>query len=117
MEIQVSCLNAPGLSGERILLLDQDRSRRDRRQHESDARRFLEDMRERLGKFALSLHPEKTRLTEFGRFAAERRERRDSANRRPSTSWASLSSAGKLARASSRLNGKPEQTACGRSSR
>ena len=42
----------------------------------SDARRFLDEMRERLGKFALSLHPEKTRLIEFGRFAAERRERR-----------------------------------------
>ena len=41
-------------------------------QHESDARRFLDEMRERLGKFALSLHPEKTRLIEFGRFAAER---------------------------------------------
>ena len=45
-------------------------------QHESDARRFLEAMRERLGKFALSLHPEKTRLIEFGRFAAESRKRR-----------------------------------------
>src|SRR6202040_1742194 len=45
-------------------------------QHESDARRFLDEMRERLQKFALSLHPDKTRLIEFGRFAAERRERR-----------------------------------------
>jgi group II intron reverse transcriptase/maturase len=45
-------------------------------QHEGDARRFLDEMRERLGKFALTLHPEKTRLIEFGRFAAERRERR-----------------------------------------
>jgi RNA-directed DNA polymerase len=45
-------------------------------QHERDARRFLDEMRERLGKFALSLHPEKTRLIEFGRFAAERRQRR-----------------------------------------
>jgi group II intron reverse transcriptase/maturase len=45
-------------------------------QHESDARRFLEEMRARLQKFALSLHSEKTRLIEFGRFAAERRERR-----------------------------------------
>jgi RNA-directed DNA polymerase len=45
-------------------------------QHESDARRFLDEMRERLGKFALTLHPEKTRLIEFGRFAAERRKRR-----------------------------------------
>jgi RNA-directed DNA polymerase len=45
-------------------------------QHERDAHRFLDEMRERLGKFALSLHPEKTRLIEFGRFAAERRQRR-----------------------------------------
>ena len=42
-------------------------------EHESDARRFLDEMRERLEEFALSLHPEKTRLIEFGRFAAERR--------------------------------------------
>jgi len=45
-------------------------------QHESDARRFLNEMRKRLQEFALSLHPEKTRLIEFGRFAAERRKRR-----------------------------------------
>ena len=44
-------------------------------QHESDARRFLDEMRKRLREFALSLHPEKTRLIEFGRFAAERRQR------------------------------------------
>src|SRR5947209_6123556 len=45
-------------------------------QHESDARRFLDEMRERLREFALSLHPEKTRLIELGRFAVERRKRR-----------------------------------------
>jgi RNA-directed DNA polymerase len=45
-------------------------------QHESDTRRFLDEMRERLTKFALTLHPKKTRLIEFGRFAAERRKRR-----------------------------------------
>jgi group II intron reverse transcriptase/maturase len=45
-------------------------------QHENDARSFLDEMRERLQKFALTLHPEKTRLIEFGRFAAERRQRR-----------------------------------------
>jgi group II intron reverse transcriptase/maturase len=45
-------------------------------QHDGDARRFLDEMRERLREFALSLHPEKTRLIEFGRFAAERRQRR-----------------------------------------
>ena len=45
-------------------------------EHERDARRFLAMMRERLGAFALSLHPEKTRLIEFGRFADENRKRR-----------------------------------------
>ena len=45
-------------------------------QHETDAQRFLDEMRKRLGEFALSLHPEKTRLIEFGRFAAERCKRR-----------------------------------------
>jgi group II intron reverse transcriptase/maturase len=42
----------------------------------SDAVRFLADLRQRLARFSLELHPEKTRLIEFGRFAAERRERR-----------------------------------------
>ena len=45
-------------------------------EHEGDARRFLEAMRQRLEEFALSLHPEKTRLIEFGRHAAENRKRR-----------------------------------------
>src|ERR1700726_432269 len=45
-------------------------------EHEADARCFLEAMRERLGKFSLSLHPDKTRLIEFGRHAAANRERR-----------------------------------------
>src|SRR6266436_2582848 len=42
-------------------------------QHRHDADRFLNDLKDRLAKFALSLHPEKTRLIEFGRYAAERR--------------------------------------------
>ena len=45
-------------------------------QHEADARRFWNAMRERLEAFALSLHPDKTRLIEFGRFAAANRQRR-----------------------------------------
>ena len=44
-------------------------------EHEADACRFLEEMRARLNEFALSLHPEKTRLIEFGRHAADRRAR------------------------------------------
>ena len=45
-------------------------------EHEGDARRFWDAMRERLQEFSLSLHPEKTRLIEFGRFAADRRAQR-----------------------------------------
>ena len=45
-------------------------------ERESDARRFQIELQERMRKFALSLHPDKTRLIEFGRFATERRFRR-----------------------------------------
>ena len=45
-------------------------------EHEGDALRFLEAMRERFKEFALSLHPDKTQLIEFGRFAAANRKRR-----------------------------------------
>lgn len=43
---------------------------------ESDARRCLTELRERFAKFQLELHPEKTRLIEFGRYAEERRAKR-----------------------------------------
>jgi RNA-directed DNA polymerase len=45
-------------------------------EHEADARRFRDEMRERLREFSLSLHPEKTRLIEFGRQAAIKRAQR-----------------------------------------
>jgi RNA-directed DNA polymerase len=45
-------------------------------EHEAEAKRFLEDLRLRLAEFSLSLHPEKTKLIEFGRYAAERRHQR-----------------------------------------
>jgi RNA-directed DNA polymerase len=45
-------------------------------EHKADATRFLATMRERFEKFALSLHPEKTRLIEFGRYAVHNRQRR-----------------------------------------
>ena len=53
------------------------------------AERFLDDLQERLDRFGLELHPEKTRLLEFGRYAeANRRTRRQGRPRR-STFWAS----------------------------
>ena len=45
-------------------------------QHEADARRFWEAMRLRFEQFSLALHPEKTRLLEFGRNAAANRRQR-----------------------------------------
>jgi len=45
-------------------------------QYESDAKQFQKELKERLLKFGLELHPEKTRLIEFGRFAEENRIRR-----------------------------------------
>jgi len=45
-------------------------------QRREEAEKFLEELRERVRKFGLELHPEKTRLIEFGRYAAERRGKR-----------------------------------------
>ncbi len=45
-------------------------------EHLGDAKQFLRDLRERFAKFNLELHPEKTRLIEFGRFAAQNRSER-----------------------------------------
>ena len=45
-------------------------------QYRRDAERFLNDLKERIGRFELELHPEKTRRIEFGRFAAANRQRR-----------------------------------------
>ena len=45
-------------------------------QHREEAERFLKELRERFAKFGLELHPEKTRLIEFGRRAAPDRKQR-----------------------------------------
>jgi group II intron reverse transcriptase/maturase len=45
-------------------------------EHREDAEQFLEQLQERLAKFGLELHSQKTRLIEFGRYAAERRKKR-----------------------------------------
>jgi RNA-directed DNA polymerase len=45
-------------------------------QHRWEAERFRAELSERMGRFGLQLHPEKTRLIEFGRFAADNRRER-----------------------------------------
>jgi group II intron reverse transcriptase/maturase len=52
-------------------------------EHREDAERFLAQLRERFARFGLELHPDKTRLIEFGRFAARDRDRRG--DRKPET--------------------------------
>ena len=45
-------------------------------EHRAEAERFLAELRERLAQFGLELHPDKTRLIEFGRFADSNRQQR-----------------------------------------
>jgi group II intron reverse transcriptase/maturase len=45
-------------------------------QHRADAERFLSEFRDRLVRFGLELHPDKTRLIEFGRFAVRNLKQR-----------------------------------------
>jgi retron-type reverse transcriptase len=53
-------------------------------EHREDAERFLDEFRERLAKFGLELHPEKTRLIEFGRWAEPNRRKRGEGKPAPS---------------------------------
>ena len=88
-------------------------------EHEADARRFLGcDARSGCEEFALSLHPDKTRLIEFGRHAAADRKQRGLG--KPETFnvpglhlHLRTNPAGALPASS----GRPGATACGRSSR
>jgi hypothetical protein len=45
-------------------------------QHEGEAKAFRQDLQERLRKFELALHPDKTRLIRFGRHAVKERKER-----------------------------------------
>jgi RNA-directed DNA polymerase len=67
-------------------------------QHQAEADRFLENFRERLGKFGLELHPDETRRIEFGRFAEDRRKRREEGKPEPFDFLVSRTSAGKTGR-------------------
>jgi RNA-directed DNA polymerase len=56
-------------------------------QHHTDAVRFQEEFRGRLRGFGLELHPEKTRLIEFGRLPSRGERGETSGSQRPSTFW------------------------------
>ena len=83
-------------------------------QHVEDAKCFRADMQARLARFALALHAEKTRLIEFGKYAAERRAGRGRDGRRPSTFLGSPTSVGSEAMADSCCAGTAGATACAR---
>ena len=64
----------------------------------AEGERFLDDLRERFAKFGLELHPEKTRLIEFGHFAHRTGESVGRGRRRLLTSWGSRIFAGRTRR-------------------
>ena len=82
-------------------------------EHRADAEQFLKDLRERFSKFALELHPDKTRLIEFGRNAAEIVKPGATGNRRPSISWASRTCAERTRSDGSGSGARPSRSGCG----
>jgi RNA-directed DNA polymerase len=64
-------------------------------QYQADADRFVKDLRERLGKFGLELHPDKTRRIEFGSLPNKTGNVEGKANLRRSIFWASRTLAGR----------------------
>ena len=67
-------------------------------QQRADAERFLRDWKERLSRFGLELHPDKTRLIEFGRYAVANRKERGAGKPETFNFLVSLTSVGKLGR-------------------
>ena len=85
-------------------------------EYEQDARRFLDELRERFARFGLELHPDKTRLIEFGRHAAiEAAAGGVWASRRRSTSWALRTSVREPAAGGSGCGVSRSRNGCGRS--
>jgi RNA-directed DNA polymerase len=84
-------------------------------EREVDARRFLDMMRERFESFSLSLHPEKTRLIEFGRFAAVNRKRRGLGKPETFSFLGFTFNCGKSRRGKFLVLRKTRQDPCGRS--
>jgi len=68
-------------------------------QHRTEAERFLKEFRERLAKFGLELHPDKTRLIELGGSALATGKSGERENQRPSPFWALPITVGNATRA------------------
>jgi RNA-directed DNA polymerase len=81
-------------------------------QYREDARKFLVELQERVRKFGLELHPEKTRLIEFGRYATERRGKRGEGKPETFNFWVSLTYVGRIIRrGTSRCTGRRSASA------
>ena len=85
-------------------------------QYREDALRLEDALRNRLGRFGLTLEPTKTKLVEFGRSRSDTRADTAESARKPSTSWALRSTARATGRATSRLGCAPRSHACGAAS-
>jgi hypothetical protein len=75
-------------------------------QHRADAERFLKEFQERLAKFGLEVHPDKTRLIAFGREAWRNRKREGQGSLKRSRSWSSRTIAERTRKAIFRFGGK-----------
>ena len=84
-------------------------------QYEEDAQRFLDELRERFARFGLELHPDKTRLIEFGRVPPSTGGVGVWASRRRSTSWALRTSVPEPAAGGSGCGVSRSRNGCGRS--
>ena len=80
-------------------------------QFEADGKQLLADLKDRLEKFGLSLHEGKTRLIEFGRLPPATERPPGSDARRPSTFWASRTTAAKPEGTSSWSSGRRKPSA------
>ena len=81
-------------------------------QHQDEAERFWVELRERFHRFNLELHPEKTRLIEFGRFAVERRKRRGDGKPETFDFLGFTHMCGKTRKGSSRCGERPLPIGC-----
>jgi RNA-directed DNA polymerase len=82
----------------------------------SDAERFLDELRQRLQKFGLELHPQKTRIIEFGRLAARKRKARNLGKPETFAFLGFTHICGRVGQGPSSSCGTPFVNGCGRSS-
>ena len=75
-------------------------------QHRAEAERFLKEFQERLAKFSLEVHPDKTRLIAFGREVWRNRNRGDRGSSKRSRFWGSRTTAERTRKAIFRSGGK-----------